>query len=140
MGEVLRRFMLPMVPRTKKNSMEIRRRRDGSQFVSPSGEYQIWERSAAEYLEALNWWREPLSGPVNLSEHFYMPNARRVDISNLTEAIDDVLVRAGVIADDCVRVVAGHEGSYVAIDRNNPRVEIIISEAESWQVFGEVKK
>ena len=59
-----------------------------------------------------------------------MPTRRRVDLTNLLEATDDILVRAGVLSDDCAAVVAGHDGSRVLLDRKRPRVEITITEME----------
>ena len=70
----------------------------------------------------------PLAGPVNVRCLYYMPTRRRVDLTNLLEATDDILVRAGVLADDCASVVAGHDGSRVLLDRQRPRVEIVITE------------
>jgi len=50
---------------------------------------------------------------VNIKEVFYMPTRRRVDLTNLQEAIDDVLVKAEVIEDDCRDIIASHDGSKV---------------------------
>ena len=57
---------------------------------------------------------------------YYMPTRRRVDLTNLLEATDDLLVRAGVLADDNSQIIAAHDGSRVRLDRENPRVEIEI--------------
>lgn len=47
---------------------------------------------------------------------------------------DDLLVRAGVLADDNSQIVAAHDGSRVRLDRENPRVEIeIVSIVEVMQ-------
>lgn len=138
MSDLNRRFVLRITPRTKKNSQEIRRRRDGTAFVSPSSAYQRWEQTVAEVLAILNRGTKPITEPVNLREVIYMPTARRVDQTNLMEAVDDALVKAGVIADDCTKIVAGHEGSCVRIDRKDPRIEITITPAEAWQIFREI--
>ena len=53
-----------------------------------------------------------------------------MDLTNLLEATDDILVKAGVLADDCAAVVAAHAGSRVLLDRQRPRVEIEITEME----------
>ena len=57
-----------------------------------------------------------------------MPTRRRVDLCNLHEALCDVLVKHGVIADDNSNIVAGMDGSRVLYDKNNPRTEIVIEE------------
>ena len=49
-----------------------------------------------------------------------------MDLVNLLEATDDILVRAGVLADDRSTIVAGHDGSRVLCDKARPRVEIEI--------------
>lgn len=61
---------------------------------------------------------------------YYMPNRRRVDLVNLMEATCDILVKAGVLDDDRAAIVAGHDGSRVLLDRQNPRVEIEITRME----------
>lgn len=71
-----------------------------------------------------------ISEAVNVKAVYYMPNRRRVDLVNLLEATCDILVKAGVLADDCAAVVAGHDGSRVLLDRQRPRVEIEITGME----------
>ena len=48
---------------------------------------------------------------------------------NLLQAVDDILVEAGILADDNYCIVAGHDGSRVYYDKQNPRTEIGIEEA-----------
>lgn len=55
-----------------------------------------------------------------------MPTKRRVDLSNLIEAVDDILVKAGVLEDDNYKIVQSHDGSRVLHDKENPRTEITI--------------
>ncbi len=72
-----------------------------------------------------------MAAAVNLKCVYYMPNRRRVDLVNLMEATCDILVKAGVLADDCAAIVAGHDGSRVLLDRLHPRVEIELQELET---------
>ena len=67
---------------------------------------------------------------------YYMPDRRRVDLTNLLEATDDILVRAGVLADDCAAIVASHDGSRVLMDKARPRVEIRIERLVDESVDG----
>ena len=60
-----------------------------------------------------------------------MKTRRAVDLANLLEATCDILVGANVLADDNTKVVATHDGSYVDYDKDNPRVEIFISEVST---------
>lgn len=55
---------------------------------------------------------------------------RRVDLTNLMEAMNDILVSRGILADDNYHIIAGHDGSRVKYDKNEPRVEIVIAEME----------
>lgn len=50
---------------------------------------------------------------------------------NLLEAADDALVTAGVLADDNSKIVVSHDGSRVLLDRDTPRTEIYITEAQN---------
>lgn len=114
-------------PRTKKNSQRIIRLPGGGARIAPSAAYVQYERDCLRQLHPPS---RPLAGPVNVRCLYYMPTRRRVDLTNLLEATDDILVKAGVLADDCAAVVAGHDGSRVLLDRKRPRVEITITEME----------
>ena len=61
---------------------------------------------------------------------FYRSDARRVDLTNLEEALDDILVLYGILRDDNFKIVQSHDGSRVYIDRENPRTEITITKGE----------
>lgn len=63
---------------------------------------------------------------VNVKAVFYMPTRRRVDLTNLLQALLDVLVKYGILADDNSKVVASVDGSYVDYDKENPRTEVEI--------------
>ena len=114
-------------PRTKKNHQRILRGAGGRPTIAQSKEYIQYEKDCLWQIRSPP---QPLAGPVNVKCLYYMPTRRRVDLTNLLEATDDILVRAGVLADDCAAVVAGHDGSRVLLDRKNPRVEIEITEME----------
>ena len=60
----------------------------------------------------------------------YITTKAVIDLVGLLQAIDDILTDAGVIEDDCCRIVAGHDGSRVRHDKENPRVEIEITDLE----------
>ena len=56
------------------------------------------------------------------------------DLTNLLEAIDDILVSYGVLSDDNFTVIVSHDGSRVYIDKENPRTEITIESIENQEV------
>ena len=118
-------------PVTKKNSQRIlyKHTRYGRKtpFIAPS-------KAFVDYQENCLWQikrpHSPVSARVNVRCIYYMKTRRRVDLANLIEATTDILVKAGVLADDNSQIVAAHDGSRVAYDKNYPRVEVEITEME----------
>ena len=112
-------------PRSKKNSMQIvkignshrliqsKNYRDYEQYAS----WQIAEADAVYHVDYL----------VNIKYTFYRSTRRRVDLSNLIAAADDILVHAGVLEDDNWKIVGGHDGSRIRFDPAAPRTEIEIT-------------
>lgn len=58
---------------------------------------------------------------------FFAPDARVSDLSNKTESVMDLLVDNEVITDDNWFVIGDLHLKFGGIDRENPRVEIIIN-------------
>lgn len=127
MGEKHIHLTLYGDPHTKKNSAQILRTRSGAPFVAPSKAYGDYE---TDCLRQIKKPRSPISARVNVRCVYYMKTARRVDLANLIEATCDILVKARVLEDDHCRIVAGHDGSRVEYDKENPRAEIWIEEME----------
>ena len=114
-------------PRTKKNSARILQGRGGRRYVAPSAAFEEYQTGCLWQIRAPP---EPISARVNVRCVYYMATRRKVDLANLSEATCDILVNAGVLADDNSRIVAAHDGSRVKLDRKQPRVEIEIEEME----------
>lgn len=137
---IIYQAMIPLNPRTKKNNQEIMFNSKlkngffkktayglkyvGVPFISQNNRYKQYEHDAGWFLKKLP---EPISEPVNVKCVFYRDSERKVDLNNLLEAITDILVRYKVILDDNYRIVAGHDGSRVLVDKDNPRTEIEIT-------------
>ena len=131
---------IPLNPRTKKNGQEIMFNSKlkngffkktayglkyvGVPFISQNDRYKQYEHDAGWFLKKLP---EPISEPVNVKCTFYRPDRKRVDLTNLLEAIDDILVKYKIIKDDTFTILAGHDGSRVLVDKDNPRTEIEIT-------------
>lgn len=98
--------------------------RTGKPFVAPSEEYKLYEGSAMWFIPKNNY----IDYPVNVKCLFYMPTKRRCDLTNLLESIDDIMVKARLLADDSYTIIVGHDGSRVLYDKNNPRTEVYITE------------
>ena len=111
--------------RTKKNSMRLVRL--GRRIVPiPSKQYKDFEEKCSQWLQPYS--DMEIDKAVNVRCLFYMKTRRKVDLTNLLEAADDVLVKYHVLADDNSQIVAGHDGSRVLYDKSNPRIEIDITE------------
>lgn len=128
-GESLsKKIVIPLAPITKKNSQKIRvNHRNGKRYVAPSDNFLIFQNKCLEYLYPFRSRANEWKYPINVKCLFYMETRRRVDLTNLLEAIDDVLTHYDVIVDDDAQHVGGHDGSRVLYDKENPRIEIYIS-------------
>ena len=123
---ILYQATIPLNPKTKKNSQQIvYNPKRCSYMLIQSKEYKQYEHDVGFFLKKIP---QPIDKPVNVKCIFYRKNAIRCDQSNLIAAIDDILVKYGILADDNFKVIAGHDGSRVYIDKDNPRTEIEITE------------
>lgn len=131
MGIKAMQFVIPLPPVTKKNSQRILYRwvidsktgkRKRVPFIAPSEAYERYGRLAAHFIPRMYTFNEP----VNIKCLFYMQTRRKCDLTNLLEAVDDILVGAGLLADDNYTVIEAHDGSRVYYDPDAPRTEIYI--------------
>ena len=117
------------IPVSKKNHGQIiTNQKTGRPMLLPSPQYRKYE---ADALKQIHKPAEPISTAVNAQYRYFMPNARKCDLVNLMQATNDILVKGEVIADDNYTIVASHDGSGVWVDKENPRVEITITEART---------
>lgn len=118
------KFTVPLAPISKKNSQQILiNKATGRPFIMPSKKYKEYERDAMMFVPAKG---APVEEPVNVRCLFYMPTRRKVDLANLLESIDDVMVKAGLLADDHCGIIVSHDGSRVLYDKEKPRTEVEI--------------
>lgn len=119
---------IELEPKTKKNNSRIIRVGGGRRII-PSKEFEAYQKGAGYYLsfpEGL----EAINERVNLECKFYRSTKRRVDLVNLEQAICDILVHYGVLADDSYNIIARMDGSEVLIDKEKPRTEVKIYRLE----------
>lgn len=111
-------------PITKKNSLRIVKAGKKRKPIS-SEQFLVYQQACLYQLI-----KAPKTSEENLNMQclYYMPTRHRVDLVNLLQATCDILVKAGIIEDDSSKVIAGHDGSRVLYDKENPRVEITLSE------------
>lgn len=130
MAQIVYAATIPGEPRTKKNSQMIARN-GARRILLQSAAYRAYETHSIYIIHNKTDIDELtiIDYPVNVECVYYRSNRRRVDLVNLEEATLDVLVKAGVLKDDCFTIVQSMDGSRVEIDKENPRVEITITEA-----------
>ena len=127
---VIRNFTIPVIPRTKKNSQQVFVR-NGRIINIPSKLYKQFEKECLQVIPSKH--RKKINYPINIKAIFYTESRRRIDLTNLLEALDDMLVKAEVIEDDCRDIVVSHDGSRVYWDKENPRIEVEITKVENYE-------
>lgn len=127
------KFTLPIKPVTKKNSGQIiTNPKTGRPFMIPSPQYRQFEKDCLPYFHRVKAAVGVVNYPVNIQCVFYMDARRKVDLSNLLNAVDDAMVKSGFILDDNRDIIAGHDGSRVFHDNINPRIELEIKELKDY--------
>lgn len=117
-------FTIPISPVTKKNhSAIVTNKKTNRPFLLPSKQFMGYEKECLKYLPKI----DKIDYGINIKCHFYMPTKRKCDLTNLLQAIDDILVKGGVIEDDNCTIVVAHDGSRVFYDKEHPRTEVIIT-------------
>lgn len=99
--------------------------RGGRKFSVPSAAHEAWERD--ELLRLKVECGQPKLPRYRLEAAIYYPDNRRRDADNTLTSIQDVLVKAGILADDrWQNMIAQPLVHQPQIDRLNPRVEVIV--------------
>lgn len=120
-------FTIPITPISKKNSQQILTNpKTGRPFIMPSKKFKQYEKDALPFIPK----GEVIDFPVNVKCLFYMPTRRQCDLVNMQESILDVMVKAGLLADDNYKIVQSMDGSRVLYDKENPRTEVFITEVK----------
>lgn len=116
-------FVIPIQPISKKNSQQILiNRATGRPFIAPSKNFKEYERAAMWFIPKNIY----IAAPCNIRCLFFMQTRRKCDLTNMLEAIDDIMVKAGLLADDNYTIIQSHDGSRVLYDKANPRTEVYI--------------
>jgi len=128
-------IVIPGRPVTKKNSPVMIA---GRNLILPSKSYRkykdfcIGTKKNPGWL--MQWGNIQFSGPVRIDALYYLPNlAHFPDLCGLFQATGDILEAAGIIENDR-NIVSWGVSRIAGIDKENPRVEITISETEKgWE-------
>ena len=117
---------IPMTPRSKKNSQRIIVHKNRPMIVQ-SEIYKTYERNCAIFLPKLE---TPINTKINLKCTFIVPDKRKRDLTNLLNAIQDILVKYRVIEDDNYNIVNSTDGSRIVYQQGTGKTIIEITEAE----------
>ena len=119
-------FVIELPPVTKKNSQRIISV-NGRPMIIPSAKYKAYEKDCGYMVKGKGM---RISTPVNVKAIYYMPTRRRVDLTNLHEALHDILVKYEVLEDDNSKIIVSTDGSRVMYDKDHPRTEVWITREE----------
>ena len=130
--ELLAQYVIPLDPRTKKNSHRISgcgKRcpvcgKYERQFIRNATKTTDYAFKAVKFLRPKP--ARPIEGPVWLVYKLYTQTWHRKDDLNLYEALDDILVTNGILKDDDRKTIRSRDRSRVLYDKENPRAEIYI--------------
>lgn len=125
------KFTLPIKPVSKKNHGQIVMR-GKYPIMLPSKQYLQFEKDSLPYFHRVKHQVGVVNYPVNIQCIFYMDARRKVDLSNLLNAVDDAMVASGLILDDNRDIIAGHDGSRVYHDNINPRIELEFTKIKDY--------
>lgn len=115
---------LPLLCRSKKNSQRIVFNRVTKRpMILQSEIYKQFEKDCGWFLKKYS--KDTINYPINLKCTFYVKDKRKRDLTNLENAIADILVKYKVIEDDNYNILAGWDGSRI-IYRQNKEPETII--------------
>lgn len=117
---------IPLLTRPKKNSQKIwYNPRTKKTMIVQSDTYMQFERDCAYFMPKL---KEPIDRSVNLKCTFYVPDRMKRDLTNLENAIADILVKYKVLKDDDYTIVTGWNGSKVIYEKGVEKTIIEIEE------------
>ena len=115
---------LPLLCRSKKNSQRIVFNKVTKRpMILQSEIYKQFEKDCGWFLKKYS--KDIINYPVNLKCTFYIKDKRKRDLTNLENAIADILVKYKVLEDDNYNIIAGWDGSRI-IYRQNEEPETII--------------
>jgi len=132
-------FVLPVVPRTKKNSRtHVRKRAKTGNMITvplPSDAYRQMEAGIRSFSRSLGGYvlyqshvvllaSLQLAQPLNCAAIFYR-DADRGDAVGYYQGLADALEAAGVVADD--KWIKQWDGSRLAKDAGRPRIEVTLT-------------
>jgi Holliday junction resolvase RusA-like endonuclease len=119
---------IPMQTPPKKNSQQIMiNSKTHRPFIRQSERYLKFERDCAIFLKK---YKSNIIYPINLKCTFYVKDKRKRDLVNLLNAIQDVLVKYEILADDNYDIVQSVDGSRIIYEKGREETIIEIERSE----------
>ena len=120
------KIVIPLLCRSKKNSEQIIvNPRTNKPMIIQSKYYHQFERDCGIFLKR---YARHINIPVNLKCLFIVPDKRKRDLTNLENALADIMIKYGVIEDDNYNIVAGWDGSRIVYEKGKEEIIIEIEE------------
>lgn len=123
------RIEIPLLCRSKKNSQKIIWNRNTKRpMIIQSDIYREFERECGKFL--LKYKGNKITYPVNLKCLFTVSDRKKRDLTNLENAIADILVKYEILEDDNYNILAGWDGSRIIYEKGKKNIEIIIEKMD----------
>jgi Holliday junction resolvase RusA-like endonuclease len=121
---------LPLQARSKKNSQQIvYNKYTHKPMIIQSKLYKNFERECGLFLKRYK--NNIITYPINLKCLFFVNDKRKRDLTNLENAIADILVKYEILEDDNYNIIAGWDGSRIIYRKDkDPEIIIEISKME----------
>lgn len=117
---------IPLLCRSKKNSQQIIWNKNTKRpMIIQSELYRDFERECGLFLK--KYQGNKITYPINLKCLFFVSDRRKRDLTNVENAIADILVKYEIIEDDNYNIIAGWDGSRIIYRKNEPEIIIEIT-------------
>jgi len=119
---------IPLLCRSKKNSQQIIfNPKTHKPMIIQSKIYKQFENDCGYFL---NRYKLNIDYPIGLKCTFIVPDKRKRDLTNLENAIADILVKYKVIQDDNYNIIDNWDGSRIIYQKGIEKTIIEIKKAE----------
>jgi len=102
-------------------------RKTGRPFVAQSKLYKEFEKKCGYFL---GQYKFNIDYPINIKATFYVPDRRKRDLTNLENAIADILVKYKVIEDDNYNIIQSWDNSRIIYEKDREETIIEITKVE----------
>ena len=121
---------IPLLARSKKNSQQIIWNRNTKKpMIIQSKLYKQFENECGLFLKKYKP-EKPIDYAVNVECIFTITDKRKRDLTNLENAIADILVKYQILQDDNYNIIAGWDGSRIIYKKGQAGITINITKME----------